>query len=582
MGSIEMNRRQFVSIAGIGAGALAAMGLMGCQTPKAQAGDESNGKEESASWLGEAPEIAEDQIVKTETTDLLIVGAGNAGMVAAATAADLDMDFLLCDKAGAVQATRHFAGAIDSKWQKEAGVETDKDKLLNELTRYASGKCSQDVWKVWINESGETFEYVHDIMAAAGMDIYLDTDGYDHPTGGTDFYVPPQQHMWYLPDVADAAPPALWGNASAEAGFSRNKVLADYIASKGNEIAFGYTLAKLVREEGGRVTGAIFETRDGYVQVNATKGVLLATGGYAANPVMLEALSPAVLESCTAIDKMPNCTGDGIKAGIWIGARMDAESAPMIFDRGAVLPGVDCGLVGEGMDADFPSVCSENVLGSLPFLKINRHGKRFFNESAPYDWCANASANQPGGVWCSVFDANIAADAARFQVVGCAKIASQLLQSASPEEAVSAFPGGQQLLEQGAFFKADTLEELADLLEVPKDSFLATVDRYNELYDKQDDEDYGKEAFRLSGIQTPPFYGCWFGGSILTTLDGLKINADMQVLDQSLEPIPGLYAAGDCSGSMFSGNYPEYLVGCAVGRTMTEGRHAVRYINENE
>lgn len=211
MGSIEMNRRQFVSIAGIGAGALAAMGLMGCQTPKAQAGDESNGKEESASWLGEAPEIAEDQIVKTETTDLLIVGAGNAGMVAAATAADLDMDFLLCDKAGAVQATRHFAGAIDSKWQKEAGVETDKGKLLNELTRYASGKCSQDVWKVWINESGETFEYVHDIMAAAGMDIYLDTDGYDHPTGGTDFYVPPQQHMWYLPDVADAAPPLPFG-----------------------------------------------------------------------------------------------------------------------------------------------------------------------------------------------------------------------------------------------------------------------------------------------------------------------------------------------------------------------------------
>ncbi|WP_255467196.1 FAD-binding protein [Raoultibacter phocaeensis] len=117
---------------------------------------------------------------------------------------------------------------------------------------------------------------------------------------------------------------------------------------------------------------------------------------------------------------------------------------------------------------------------------------------------------------------------------------------------------------------------------MPKDSFLATVNRYNELYDKQDDEDYGKEAFRLSGIHTPPFYGCWFGGSILTTLDGLKINADMQVLDKKMEPIAGLYAAGDCSGSMFSGNYPEYLVGCAVGRTMTQGRHAVRYINENE
>ena len=117
---------------------------------------------------------------------------------------------------------------------------------------------------------------------------------------------------------------------------------------------------------------------------------------------------------------------------------------------------------------------------------------------------------------------------------------------------------------------------------MPQDAFLATVERYNELYDKQVDEDYGKEAFRLSEIRTAPFYGCWFGGSLLTTLDGLKINANMQVLDQALEPIPGLYAAGDCSGSVFSGNYPEYLVGCAIGRTLTEGRHAVRYISENE
>lgn len=584
MSNIGMNRRQFMSMAGFGAGTLAVMGLTGCAPTgsKAAAADDARTAENPPSWLGEAPEIPADEIVKTETTDLLIVGAGNAGLVAAATAADLGMEFMLCEKAGAVQSTRHFVGAIGTAWQKEAGIETDKGKLLNEITRYASGKCSQDVWKVWIDESAETIEYIHEILSAAGMEIYLDVEGYDHPTGGTDFYAPAEQHMWYIPDVAAAAPPALWGNASADAGISRNKVLADYVESKGNGIAFGCTLAKLVREEGGRVTGAMFETADGYLRVDARKGILLATGGYAANREMLEALSPAVLESCTGTDGVPSCTGDGIKAGMWAGARMDAESAPMIFDRGAVLPGVDCGFSGEGKDADFPSVCPENVLGSLPFLKVNRRGKRFFNESAPYDWCANASANQPGGVWCSVFDGGAAADAARFQVVGCAKIASQLVQSVPPEDAVGVFPGGAQLLEQGAFFKADTLEELAELLELPKDDFLATVARYNELYDKQSDEDYGKEAFRLSEIRTAPFYGCWFGGSILTTLDGLKINADMQVLDEKMEPISGLYAAGDCSGSMFSGNYPEYLVGCAVGRTMTEGRHAVRFISENE
>ena len=587
MSATEMNRRQFVSLAGIGAGTLAAMGLAGCSPAKPSlagtgGSQPAEGSERASSWLGEAPEIAEDQIVRTEATDLLIIGAGNAGMSAAATAADLGMDFMVCDKAGDVQASRHWVGAVNSRWQKEAGINTDTNKLLNELTRYASGKCSQEVRKVWINESGETIEYLNDILAAAGMEIYLDVDDYDHPTGGTDYYVPIQQHMWYSPAVAEAVPPALWGDASAQAGMARNKILADYIASKGTEVSFGYKLAKLMREESGRVTGAIFETNDGYVQVDAAKGVLLATGGYAANPVMLSALAPAVLDSCTAADKTPNCTGDGIRAGLWAGARMDRESAPMIFDRGAVSPGVDCGLEGEGMDADFPGVCPENVLGSLPFLKVNRRGERFFNESAPYDWCAAAAANQPGGVWCSVFDANASADAARFQVVGCAKIGAQVLQGFPPEEAVAVFPGGRQLLEQGALKKADTLEELANQLGLPQDAFLATVERYNELYDKQVDEDYGKEAFRLSEIRTAPFYGCWFGGSLLTTLDGLKINANMQVLDQALEPIPGLYAAGDCSGSVFSGNYPEYLVGCAIGRTLTEGRHAVRYISENE
>lgn len=588
MGSIEMNRRQFMSIAGVGAGALAAMGLAGCSPAKPSLAEtgEASGTEAGdgpASWLGEAPEIAEDQIARTENVDLLIVGAGNAGMVAAATAADLGMNFMVCDKSGDVQATRHYVGAIGTRWQKEAGVEVDRGKLLNELTRYASGKCSQDVWRVWINESAETVEWLDEIMKADGMDIFFDVDDYGHPTGGTDFYVPMQQHMWFFPPVAETAPRSLWGFISAEeAGMARNKILADYIAAKGTEVSFGYEMVKLLREEGGRVTGAIFSTSDGYVQVSAAKGVLLATGGYASNALMLAALSPAVLDSCTAADRMPNCTGDGIRAGLWVGARMDRESAPMIFDRGAVPPGVDCGLEGEGMGANFPGVCPENCIGSLPFLKVNRHGERFFNESAPYDWCAGASANQPGGVWCTVFDANARADAARFQIVGCAKTATELLQGMLPEEAVAMFPGGQQLLEQGAFVKADTLEELAEQLGLPQDTFLATVERYNELYDKQVDEDYGKEAFRLSEMRTAPFYGCWFGGSLLTTLDGLKINANMQVLDQGMEPIPGLYAAGDCSGSLFSGNYPEYLVGCAAGRTITQGRHAVRYISENE
>lgn len=127
-------------------------------------------------------------------------------------------------------------------------------------------------------------------------------------------------------------------------------------------------------------------------------------------------------------------------------------------------------------------------------------------------------------------------------------------------------------LEQAGFIqKADTLEEPAEKLKLPTDTFVATVERYNELCAKGEDEDFGKESYRMLPLENPPYYGCRQGSSILCTLDGLRINTKMQVLDTEGNPIEGLYAAGNCSGGFFAHNYPEYIVGVAIGRTLTEG-----------
>ena len=109
-------------------------------------------------------------------------------------------------------------------------------------------------------------------------------------------------------------------------------------------------------------------------------------------------------------------------------------------------------------------------------------------------------------------------------------------------------------------------------------AFLDEIKKYNSFCEKGVDEDFGKEAYRLSAIRQPPFYGCWFGGSLLTTIDGLRINENCQVLDPELNVIEGLYAAGDVSGSFFSGNYPEYVVGVACGRSSVEGRHVAKLL----
>ena len=127
-------------------------------------------------------------------------------------------------------------------------------------------------------------------------------------------------------------------------------------------------------------------------------------------------------------------------------------------------------------------------------------------------------------------------------------------------------------MEQGGLIqKADTLEELAEKLNMPADAFVATVERYNELCAKGEDEDFGKESYRMLPLENPPYYGCRQGATVLCTLDGLRINTKMQVLDTEGNPIEGLYSAGDCSGGFFAHNYPEYIVGVAIGRTLTEG-----------
>jgi succinate dehydrogenase/fumarate reductase flavoprotein subunit len=520
-------------------------------------------------------------LVDTLETDVLIVGAGNAGMPAAATATSLGLDFLICDKSGAVQPTRWWVGAVNTRVQEEAGVSIDKKKLLNELTRYASGRCDQSVWNVWIDESAEMFDFIDGIMQGYGYRAFVDTEGYDHATGGTDFYVPMVQHMWYDDHGLEAAGGILSPFATVLATKERNVVLEDYIKSKGKEVLYGYNLVQLIRDEdnSGRVTGAIFEASDGYVRINAAKGILLSTGGYAANVPMMRARQETSLKVVTQLIAMPNDTGEGHKAAVRIGAALDPTSAPMIFDRGQVQPGLDAGYTSDGDAAGFNSSQSTNALGiiglflgSQPFMKVNRNGRRFFNESAPYDWASFACLQQPGGVFCMIFDSNLLPDIVRFSLVGCAKLGVAQVAMGEFEKTF------EQFFAEGSLVKADTLEELAEKLDLPKKEFLEECERYNTMFDNQEDTDFGKEAYRLSELRKPPYYGCWVGGQLYATIDGIRINADMQALDEKGNVIEGLYAAGDCAGSLYSGNYPEYVIGNAVGKSMTFGRHAVRHI----
>ena len=120
-------------------------------------------------WLGEAPVILESSISEVWKTDLLIIGAGNGGMMAASVAADNGVDFRVLEQNSVVGDTRHWYGAINSSAAKAAGAEVDISLLRSEASRYTSGKMDQRVLNVWINESAAMHDYLAPILEAAGL-----------------------------------------------------------------------------------------------------------------------------------------------------------------------------------------------------------------------------------------------------------------------------------------------------------------------------------------------------------------------------------------------------------------------------
>jgi conserved hypothetical protein len=521
-------------------------------------------------WLGKEPDIDEAAITETVDTDILIVGAGNGGIFAAAYAAANGLNFRIIEQNGNVQDTRHWYGAIDSAAAKEAGEKpADRAKLLSEISRYASGKCDQRVVKTWINESAAMHDFMRSILEdkygwtcdfTSGAEAAWPAENAEH---NTDYLFPVQEHNYMASESASGKP--------------RNELLLDYIRELGYDVDFKTSLAKLEKDSTGRITGIIAQSTedDHFIRYNANKGVLLACGGFPGNPYMMEKLDPLGTSVTTACSYSPADKGYGIRAAVWAGANFDKEAAPMLFDRGIVAPGVDGGYVASDSafgGKAFPGPIRQYNPGTQPFLKVNRNGERFANESSPYNDIVYAAAHQPGRVYAQICDANVLEDAKRFHTIGCSaqtRAGGEKYFQGKVDEAVAA----------GTLFVCDTIEELADKLGFTgeaKDTFLATVERYNELYDKQNDEDFGKPAYRLSAIRTAPFYGCWLGASLLTTEQGIAINDKGQALDNDNKPMPGLYVTGDMSGSFFANNYPCLMAGVAMGRTLTYAIKAIK------
>jgi hypothetical protein len=306
------------------------------------------------------------------------------------------------------------------------------------------------------------------------------------------------------------------------------------------------------------------------LRINASKGVIVATGGYANNKTMLKALQPETALMAGFALSEGATKGDGIKACLWAGAAMDEHHTSILFDRCAIMP--------DETPATRKKPGHPTEFIGQPFLKVDLKGRRFMNESVPYDFIIHRALSLPGQCWCVIFDSGYREDTKRFELAGCSRMHS--FNNGAPcsrplEDNIVLL---ESMVREGRVVKADTIDALARGLGLPADTLSATVSRYNALYDKQCDEDFGKEPHRLSEIRRPPYYGVRGCAFLLGTLDGIRIDENMNALDSNGDPIPGLYVVGNDSGSYYSTTYVNLVTGGCAGRNMTFARKAARVI----
>ena len=541
---MEMNRRSFVITATAAASAIAAgstvafaddaAGVEGVDYVAAL-GDGMRGMpvadkgwplfdDYEAPVAFEARQISADEIAETLECDVLVIGGGVSGLMAAAKAATDGAQVVCVEKMDSGRNQWESVGGYNSFSQKEQGIEVNPAEYVNAIVTAGDYRVRQEnVWS-FINNSGAAIDFMQDVLdrSTSGIKIRATNEEGDvlkgehtiDNTGAT---------SWLLgPFVMDAL----------------NEAIATY---DNIDMRFKTAGVQLLQDGDGRVTGAIVKNMDDgtYAQVNASKGVVLSCGGYEMNPKMVEAwCRPEDFSTTSMSSTGTGSTGDGHMMGLLAGAGMDPlPHCTMSFGGGYPENGQFFHAFRDG-------------------IYVNARGERFVNEGLMFNFTASAINTNAyrGGVW---------------------TIIDQSFIDAMAEKTGTDVMGTtvKDYTDAGWMVSADTVEELADKIGVDAERLAATVEKWNGYFDEAEPQD--AEYLRdLSGCQrfdTAPYYAVMTNSSFLVTVSGLTIDPDSRVLDKNEQPIAGLFATGNTSGGMFADQYPRHLPATSVGRAVTTG-----------
>ena len=547
-----LSRRGFLkSVAAASTLTAGAAILSGCGSPKVEEAAEAVVTEAGAggpkwSWETAPAPIPAAEIKNTVATDVLVIGAGLAGIAASLGAVEEGAKVQVIDKNETYAARGGHITAFDSKLQKELGIKNDYRQIIRDWIAWAQGRLDEQLVWTFAHKSGACMDWAIDLVTPKGLKVTM-WDGFYR---GPDYTEYPVTHFFYE-EGADLS--YVYGNSTGIGNVTLVPALEQTAKEKGVTFNYSTPAVQLVRDGNGPVTGVITGTPGNYTQYNA-KNVILATGDYASNDELKARYDPFALSADSQIYFPNKCnTGDGHIMAMQTGGAMqksEPHAAVIHLEAGAA---------------------------SYGFLHVNALGKRFKNEDVNTQSKSCTKELQPGGIAWTVYDADGMSQVKK-QVDGGYAGGLFYGQMWQPRDLGWNQEVEEMTLEQhikdGKVVKADTLEELAQKMDVPVDNFLATVKRYNELYELQDDPDYGKRAILLTPLVKAPFYGGKLASTLLTMSGGLHTDSSLHVLDANDQPIEGLYVAGAAAGDFFANDYPTICPGIGHGRCLTFGRMA--------
>ncbi|MBQ8556245.1 MAG: FAD-dependent oxidoreductase [Clostridia bacterium] len=495
----------------------------------------------------------------TADADIIIVGAGGAGLSAAIHAAEAGASKVIvlemtATTGGALNFTSGSMSAAGTIIQKEEGIEDTVESYIADIINNGDdfgGQPNEELITVYANDAAEVFDWLYE----NGLK--------DATWRGTAKAVFAPEHALYSIQRTYKPSPVDTTKYKSAAHEVLDKLVA---ADERIEIITSTTAKELIANENGQITGVKAEGPNGEVTYTSTKGVIVCTGGYSANGKLMGEY--AEYGEYYLQGGAPGADGYGIYMMQKVGAGITAMNAIPTFPMGLVSKN-------DPTKGQIASTYTWKTGG----IVVNQEGLRFTNETesnpAPREV---ALEEQTNAVQYDIYTDKILAD----------------LTAAGSAYFMTAYFNGPEALGGHVMYEADSIEGLAEAIGVPAENLKATIEAYNANVEKAMNvaegeayvDEFGRDLTTLNSynlgmnkIEGEKYYAIRLHALTVMTLGGVTANANMQVLDEAGNVIPGLYAAGECVGGIW-GKFVSG--GTGVMGPIVFGRIAARHAMTNE